>query len=123
MPPRPGLEDARLLLTAAESLIALALARAREITAHGDEIDAHQVLAERVAYAATEGRAARELVAAVTGHATPSAGERPSAATELTAEEAERRQGLWWYLLLCGLLLLAAETLIANNLSRKERFL
>ena len=62
MPPRPGLDDARLLLTAAESLIAKALARAREITAHGDEIDAHQVLAERVAYAATEGRAARAFV-------------------------------------------------------------
>ena len=62
MPPRPGLDDARLLLTAAESLIAKALARAREITAHGDQIDAHQVLAERVAYAATEGRAARAFV-------------------------------------------------------------
>jgi (2S)-methylsuccinyl-CoA dehydrogenase len=62
MPARPGLDDARLLLTAAESLIAQALGRAREITAHGEQIDAHQVLAERVAYAATEGRAARALV-------------------------------------------------------------
>jgi (2S)-methylsuccinyl-CoA dehydrogenase len=62
MPARPGLDDARLLLTAAESLIAKALARAREITAHGDQIDAHQVLAERVAYAATEARAARALI-------------------------------------------------------------
>jgi len=58
----PGLDDARLLLTAAESLLAQALARARSITAHGAEIDAHQVLAERVAYAATEGRAARAFV-------------------------------------------------------------
>jgi (2S)-methylsuccinyl-CoA dehydrogenase len=62
MPPRPGLDDARLLLSAAESLIAKALSRAREITAHGDQIDAHQVLAERVAYAATETRAARAFV-------------------------------------------------------------
>jgi alkylation response protein AidB-like acyl-CoA dehydrogenase len=62
MPARPGLDDARLLLTAADSLIAKALARAREITAHGNEIDAHQVLAERVAYAATESRAARAFV-------------------------------------------------------------
>jgi hypothetical protein len=30
---------------------------------------------------------------------------------------------LWWYLLLAGLLLLAAETVIANRLSKTERFL
>ena len=58
----PGLDDARLLLTAAEALLAQALARARAITAHGADIDAHQVLAERVAYAATEGRAARAFI-------------------------------------------------------------
>ena len=58
----PGLDDARLLLTAAEALLAQVLARARAITAHGADIDAHQVLAERVAYAATEGRAARAFI-------------------------------------------------------------
>ncbi len=58
----PGLDDARLLITAADGLLAQALARARAITAHGADIDAHQVLAERVAYAATEGRAARAFV-------------------------------------------------------------
>jgi hypothetical protein len=41
----------------------------------------------------------------------------------MTREEAERRQGLWWYLLLLGVGLLAAETMIANHLSRKEKFL
>jgi hypothetical protein len=41
----------------------------------------------------------------------------------MTREEVERRQGLWWYLLLAGLLLLAAETAIANRLSRNEKFL
>jgi (2S)-methylsuccinyl-CoA dehydrogenase len=40
-----------------------ALARAREITKNGAAIDDHQVLAERVAYAATEARAAQELLA------------------------------------------------------------
>jgi hypothetical protein len=30
---------------------------------------------------------------------------------------------LWWYLLFTGLLLLAAESAIANHLSRKEKFL
>jgi hypothetical protein len=41
----------------------------------------------------------------------------------MTREESEKRQGLWWYLLLTGLVLLAAETMIGNHLSRKEKFL
>jgi len=64
----------------------------------------------------------RELVAAVTGHASPVA-VLPEQPQEMTREEAERRQGLWWYLLLLGVGLLAAETMIANHLSRKEKFL
>ena len=42
---------------------------------------------------------------------------------ELTVEDAERQQGLWWYLLLAGLVLLAAEMVVSNQLSRTERFL
>jgi (2S)-methylsuccinyl-CoA dehydrogenase len=61
-PALPTLDDARALLAAADSLLAGALARAREITKKGAAIDDHQVLAERVAYAATEARAARELL-------------------------------------------------------------
>ena len=64
----------------------------------------------------------RELVAAVTGHATPTA-VQPAASQEMTREESERRQSLWWYLLMTGLLLLAADTVISNHLSRKEKFL
>jgi len=67
----------------------------------------------------------RELVAAVTGHATPSA-RQPTAPPEVSAvdaREAERRQAIWWYLLLAGLLMLAAETVISNRLSRREKFL
>ena len=64
----------------------------------------------------------RELVASVTGHATPTSA-LPGAAQAMTVAEAERRQALWWYLLLVGLLLLAAESAIANHLSRKEKFL
>ena len=64
----------------------------------------------------------RELVAAVTGHATLVEAQ-PAQAQEMTREESERRQSLWWYLLMAGLLLLAAETVISNHLSRKERFL
>ncbi|MBW8867672.1 MAG: hypothetical protein JF610_10145 [Acidobacteria bacterium] len=64
----------------------------------------------------------RELVAAVTGHATP-VDVQPEQTQEMTREESEKRQSLWWYLLLAGVGLLAAETAIANHLSRKERFL
>jgi hypothetical protein len=62
----------------------------------------------------------RELVAAVTGRATPTA--QPVAAAA-TPEDAEGRQALWWYLLLGGMLILAAETTLANRLSRTEKFL
>jgi hypothetical protein len=36
----------------------------------------------------------------------------------LTPEAQEQRQRLWWYLLLAGILLLGAETLLANRLSK-----
>src|SRR3989442_12080357 len=60
--------------------------------------------------------------ASVTGHAT-SIETQQAAPQELTREDAERRQSLWWYLLLTGLGILAVETIIANRLSRKEKFL
>jgi (2S)-methylsuccinyl-CoA dehydrogenase len=63
--PRPTLDDARSLLDAAQSLLDTAIARSKEITQGGRDIDDHQVLTERVAYAATETRAMRELVAAI----------------------------------------------------------
>jgi hypothetical protein len=64
----------------------------------------------------------QELVAAVIGRATPVAAQKDAPA-ELTPEEAEKRQGVWWYLLIAGLMLLAAEMVVANRLSRTERFL
>jgi len=60
--PLPTLADARPLLAAAERLLEGSLARSRTLTDGGKRIDDYQVLAERVAYAATEARAARELV-------------------------------------------------------------
>jgi hypothetical protein len=62
----------------------------------------------------------RELVAAATGHATPEPSQAP--ASTVTAEETERRQAIWWYLLLAGVLMLAAEMVVANRLSRNARF-
>jgi hypothetical protein len=63
-----------------------------------------------------------ELVASVTGHAVQTTAQA-QAPVEMTAEEAEKRQGIWWYLLVGGLLLLAAEMAVSNVLSRNERFL
>ena len=65
----PTLEDARHLCAAADRLVERALERAREITEGGRRIDEHQVLAQRVAYAATQARAARETVDAAAIHA------------------------------------------------------
>ncbi|HUR34469.1 MAG TPA: BatA domain-containing protein [Vicinamibacterales bacterium] len=62
-----------------------------------------------------------EMVAAATGRATQSAA-AAVAAVEMTPEEAEKRQNIWWYLLLAGLALLVAELIIANRLSQNERF-
>lgn len=62
-----------------------------------------------------------ELAAAVTGRASLAEGgaDEPAA---LTPVESERQQGLWWYLLLAGLVLLTAEMVISNRLSVNERF-
>ena len=57
------LADAKALVAGSDALLALALERARSLTDGGKRIDDHQVTTERVAYAATEGRAAHELVA------------------------------------------------------------
>jgi len=58
----PALENAEPLVTSAEDLLGRALDSARRLTDGGKRIDDHQVVAERVAYAATEARAARELL-------------------------------------------------------------
>ena len=58
----PTLDDARPLLAAAESLLEKALAAATELTDGGARIDDHQVVSDAVAYAATQARAARELL-------------------------------------------------------------
>ena len=63
-----------------------------------------------------------ELVATVIGHATQST-ENAVAPEPLSPADTEKRQSLWWYLLFAGMLLLAAETITSNRLSRKEKFL
>jgi len=58
------LDDARLILEAGSKLLADAVAAAKQLTQNGHAIDDHQVITERVAYAATEAIAAHEMLAA-----------------------------------------------------------
>ena len=58
----PNLSEARTLLESTQKLLDRALEAAKGKTEGGKRIDDHQVLAERVAYAATEARAAQELL-------------------------------------------------------------
>ena len=62
--PIATLDDARVLVDHTRALTDLAVARATQLTAQGARIDDHQVIVDRVAYAATEARAAAELIAA-----------------------------------------------------------
>jgi (2S)-methylsuccinyl-CoA dehydrogenase len=55
----------RGLVQAGQDLFEQALGRAKEITENGKTIDSHQVTTERIAYAATEVRAAQEVLANV----------------------------------------------------------
>ena len=61
----------------------------------------------------------QELVAAVAPKT--AAGQAGSLGAPPTAEEQERRQTLWWYLLVGALMLLGAETILSNRLSRAAR--
>ena len=63
---------------------------------------------------------AAELVAAVTSRVGRGDDHGASAPFEGTAQELERRQGIWWYLLVAGLLVLAGETLLANRMSMRR---
>jgi len=58
------LEDARTVLAAGTQLLADATSAAKSLTDGGKKIDDHQVITERVAYAATEAVAAHEVLAA-----------------------------------------------------------
>ncbi|NNL67186.1 MAG: acyl-CoA/acyl-ACP dehydrogenase [Myxococcales bacterium] len=80
--PHPTLADGASLVDAAERLCERALEKAREITDGGRAIDDYQVLVERLAYAATEARAARELLAYAESLASQG---RADATYELTA--------------------------------------
>ena len=58
-----AIATARSLVDAAQDVIAVSLSHAARVTEGGRDVDEHQVHVERVAYLATQVRAARELVA------------------------------------------------------------
>jgi Aerotolerance regulator N-terminal/von Willebrand factor type A domain len=58
----------------------------------------------------------QELVAAVTDRNAAAAG--AAAATDASSEEVEGHERIWWYLLLGAVLVMGAETVLSNRLSR-----
>jgi hypothetical protein len=58
----------------------------------------------------------KEIVAATIP--VPGGGEGTDEAVPVTPESQERSQRLWWYLLVVGLVLLGADTLVSNRLSK-----
>lgn len=60
----------------------------------------------------------QELIAAVSSRRVDAAGAAAGAAANASPADAERRQRIWWYLLFGALLLMGAETLLSNRLSR-----
>jgi len=61
-----------------------------------------------------------ELASMLTGRVTGDGGDSPveGQTRAFTSEDLERRQGVWWYLLVVVFLLFVAETIISNRLSR-----
>ena len=59
-----------------------------------------------------------EFVAKVTGRADAANEAKSKAPTDVTPVEAEKRQGIWWYLLLIGAGILVLESWLANRLSK-----
>ncbi len=59
-----------------------------------------------------------ELSSALTGRAGGERADAAAPAREVGATDLERRQAIWWYLLVAAFLLLVAETVVSNRLSR-----
>jgi hypothetical protein len=59
----------------------------------------------------------KEIVAAAVGAAPGTNGEGPSG-VPLTTEAQEKNQRLWWYLLVAGIVLLGADTVLSNRMAK-----
>jgi len=108
---------ARLTLGGEDGAIELAEQGFYEVRTQGAGPDSAIVLASNVDLTESDLTAMdpRELVAAVIGR--PAAGPNGFAEPRPTEEAQAQAQRLWWYLLVAGGLLLAAETLLSNRLT------
>jgi Aerotolerance regulator N-terminal/von Willebrand factor type A domain/CARDB len=61
----------------------------------------------------------QQFVAAATGRAAVTATGQSLEQPELTPEDLEKKQGIWWFLLLAGVVALVSESLLSNRLSRR----
>jgi hypothetical protein len=90
-----------------------------EVRAQGRDAAPPQTVASNVDLAESDLTAMdpQEVVAGVMGRA---GGAAPAGANATaTAEEQERAQRIWWYLLFAGVVVLSLETLLGNRISRK----
>jgi uncharacterized membrane protein len=60
----------------------------------------------------------KEIAAAAVGAPAGATGAAAAGGVPLTVEAQEKNQRLWWYLLVAGIALLAADTLISNRMSK-----
>jgi aerotolerance regulator-like protein/VWA domain-containing protein len=90
-----------------------------EVRAQGRDAAPPQTVASNVDLAESDLTAMdpQEVVAGVMGRA---GGAAPAGANATaTAEDQERAQRIWWYLLFAGVVVLSLETLLGNRISRK----
>jgi len=62
---------------------------------------------------------AAEFVATATGHAAVTSAGQSLENPEMTPEDVEKKQGIWWYLFAAGAALLLSEAVLANRLSKR----
>jgi Mg-chelatase subunit ChlD len=108
---------ARLTLGAEDGAIELGEQGFYEVRTQGAGPESATVLASNVDLSESDLTAMdpRELIAAVIGR--PATGPNGFAAPRPTDDAQAQAQRLWWYLLVAGGLLLAAETLLSNRLT------
>jgi hypothetical protein len=63
-----------------------------------------------------------EFVANATGHAAVTSGGQSLENPNLTREDMEKKQAVWWYLFAAGAGLLLTEAVLANRLSKRFGF-
>jgi hypothetical protein len=60
----------------------------------------------------------KEIVAAAVGSPGGAEGGAGGSGVPLTPEAREKNQRLWWYLLIAGIMLLGADTLLSNRMAK-----